>query len=146
MDSQIKLVEKLVKKFKEKIVFEEEHGTLFVEKDTFFDVMTQLKEKYGFNYLVDVTAVDYDEEIVAVYHLMVLPDCNKIKVKVKLDKQNPTISSISSLWAAADVQERETYDLIGVIYEGHPHLKRILCPDDFEGHPLRKDYKVEARR
>jgi len=146
MDSQIKLVEKLVKKFKEKIVFEEEHGTLFVEKDTFFDVMTQLKEKYGFNYLVDVTAVDYDEEIVAVYHLMVLPDCNKIKVKVKLDKENPTISSISSLWAAADVQERETYDLIGVIYEGHPHLKRILCPDDFEGHPLRKDYKVEARR
>ncbi len=147
MDSQIKLVEKLVKKFKEKIeVFEEEPGTFFVEKDTFFDVMTQLKEKYGFNYLVDVTAVDYNEEIVAVYHLMVLPDCKKIKVKVKLDKQNPIISSISSLWAAADVQERETFDLIGVIYEGHPNLKRILCPDDFEGHPLRKDYKVEARR
>ncbi|MBO8167785.1 MAG: NADH-quinone oxidoreductase subunit C [Thermoanaerobacteraceae bacterium] len=147
MDKQIELAEKLAKKFKDKVeVLEEEPGTLYVSKDDFLDVMTKLKEKHGFNYLVDLTAVDYENEIVAVYHLMVLPDCDKVKVKVKLDKEDPRIPSVVSLWAAADVQERETYDLMGVIYEGHPNLKRILCPDDFEGHPLRKDYKLEARR
>ncbi|WP_366921642.1 NADH-quinone oxidoreductase subunit C [Metallumcola ferriviriculae] len=147
MDKQIKLVEKLAKKFKDKVaVLEEEPGTLYVNKDDVLDVMGTIKDKYHFNMLLDSTAVDYEEKMVAVYHLMSLPECDQLKVKVNLEREDPRLSSVVSLWAAANLMERETYDLLGIIYEGHPDLKRVLCSDDFEGHPLRKDYKVEARR
>lgn len=146
-DKQIKLVGKLAKKFKDKVtVLEDEAGTLYVNKDDFIDVMSAIKEKYEFNMLLDVTAVDYEDKMVAVYHLMALPGCDQLKVKVNLDKEDPQVPSAVSLWASANVMERETFDLLGVTFEGHPNLQRILCPDDFEGHPLRKDYKVEARR
>jgi NADH-quinone oxidoreductase subunit C len=59
---------------------------------------------------------------------------------VKLDRENPTVASVTDLWAGADWFERETYDLLGIKYTGHPNLKRILLPDEWVGHPLRKDY------
>ncbi len=146
-DKQIKLVEKLARKFKDKVaVSEEEPGTLYVNQEDFLDVMSTIKDKHEFNMLLDLTAVDYEDKMVAVYHLMSLPECDQLKVKVNLKREDPRLPSVVSLWAAADVMEREAFDLLGVIYVGHPDLRRILCPDDFEGHPLRKDYKVEARR
>lgn len=88
-----------------------------------------------------------DPRIEVVYHLFSLPLRHRLVVKVKLPRwkdgvegQLPEIPSVTSLWASADWHEREAYDLVGIQFTGHPRLRRILCAEDWEGHPLRKDY------
>ncbi|MGI6630142.1 MAG: NADH-quinone oxidoreductase subunit C [Bacillota bacterium] len=122
----------------------EDEKSLIVPSDEILKVLKEIKENTDFTFLEDVTAVDYPDNLTVVYHLMSLKDAKVLRVKTVLDKENPHIDSAVSLWNAANVMERETYDLLGVIFDGHPDLKRILCPDDFEGHPLRKDFIVEA--
>ncbi|AKX93738.1 NADH-quinone oxidoreductase subunit C [Neomoorella thermoacetica] len=119
---------------------------LVVPADQLLALMTELKEKRGFNFLADLTAVDYpeDERIEMVYHLLSVPGMAEIRVKVNLDRQHPEVPSLTALWPAANVQEREAFDLMGVKFPGHPDLKRILCPDDFVGHPLRKDFRLQT--
>lgn len=119
---------------------------LVVPADRLLALMTELKEKRGFNFLADLTAVDYpeDERIEMVYHLLSVPGMAEIRVKVSLDRQHPEVPSLTALWPAANVQEREAFDLMGVKFPGHPGLKRILCPDDFAGHPLRKDFQLQT--
>jgi len=68
---------------------------------------------------------------------------HKLTLKVLLPRDNPVVPSVERVWRAADWHEREAYDLFGIIFEGHHNLKRILLPEDWEGHPLRKDYKVQ---
>ena len=80
-----------------------------------------------------------------VYHLFSLPGHNKICVKSRLDQAQPEIASLVCLFPTADWQERELYDLMGIRFTGHPNLERILLPEGFAGHPLRKDYKKEAQ-
>jgi len=116
--------------------------TVYVNKDQFLAAMKVIKE--DFNFLTDLTAVDYPDFFEGVYHLMNLEEPAFLRLKVKIAKTEPRIDSLVSLWRAAEVQERETYDMFGIIYEGHPHLERILCPDDFEGYPLRKDFKLNS--
>lgn len=118
--------------------------TLVVPADQLLALMEELKERRGFNFLSDLTAVDFQAEdrIEMVYHLLAVPGGEALRVKVNLNRQEAEVPSLTSLWPAADVQEREAYDLMGVVFKGHPNLKRILCPDDFEGHPLRKDFKL----
>ncbi len=105
-----------------------------------------------FNMLESISSVDLleDNKLAAVYDLFSIPvtgpgPCPKINhhfaVRVEVDRDNPHIPTVSDLWPAADWHEREAYDLMGIIFDGHPHLVRILCPDDWEGHPLRKDYE-----
>ncbi|MGI9951063.1 NADH-quinone oxidoreductase subunit C [Moorellaceae bacterium AZ2] len=117
---------------------------LKVPVERLVEVMTALKEEYGFNFLADLTGVDWlpQEQIILVYHLMAVPQGEMLRVKVDLPRGNPRAPSLVGLWPAADVQEREAYDLLGIIFTGHPDLRRILCPDDFEGHPLRKDFRA----
>jgi NADH-quinone oxidoreductase subunit C len=67
---------------------------------------------------------------------------HKIAVKVKCTKEKNTVPSVAEIWRTAEWHEREAYDLVGIVFEGNPDLRRILCPEDWEGHPLRKDYKV----
>lgn len=121
---------------------------LVVPADRLTALMQELKEQRGFNFLADVTAVDYPEgdkeRIEVVYHLMAVPAATELRVKVSLDRRQPEVASLTGLWPAAEVQEREVYDLMGVIFTGHPNLQRILCPDDFSGHPLRKDFQPAA--
>ncbi|MCG0277212.1 MAG: NADH-quinone oxidoreductase subunit C [Thermanaeromonas sp.] len=119
-------------------------STLWVPVGRLVEVMQVLKEDYGFNFLADLTGVDVpaEEAIILVYHLMSVPSARETRVKVKLPRSEPRAPSLVSLWPAAEVQEREAFDLLGIIFEGHPNLKRILCPDDFEGHPLRKDFTL----
>ncbi|BCV21047.1 NADH-quinone oxidoreductase subunit C [Moorella sp. Hama-1] len=119
---------------------------LVVPADQLAAVMTTLKEQQGFNFLADLTAVDFpdDARIEMVYHLMSVPGMAELRVKVNLDRRQPEVPSLTTLWPAAGVQEREAFDLMGVKFTGHPHLKRILCPDDFEGHPLRKDFQFKT--
>ena len=101
---------------------------------------------YGFNYLQFQGAMDLGagEELVSVYHLLKVSDNadrpEEIRVKVFLPRENPSVPSVYWIWKTADWQERESYDMYGIIYEGHPNLKRILMPEDWVGWPLRKDY------
>ena len=108
------------------------------------EVLGILKEQASCNYLANLTAVDYPDGLEMVYHLFSLPGRNKICVKSRLDQAQPEIASLVRLFPTADWQEREVFDLMGIRFSGHPNLIRVLLPDDFVGHPLRKDFKKEA--
>jgi len=101
---------------------------------------------YGFNYLQFQGGIDLGpgQDLVSVYHLIkVSSDADKpaeVRLKVFLPRDNPVVPSVYWIWRTADWQERESYDMFGIIYEGHPNLKRILMPEDWVGWPLRKDY------
>jgi NAD(P)H-quinone oxidoreductase subunit J len=101
---------------------------------------------YGFNYLQCQGGYDSGpgEDLVSFYHIVKLTDNGskpaEIRVKVFLPRENPVVPSVYWIWKAADWQERETYDMYGIVYSGHPNLKRILMPEDWVGWPLRKDY------
>lgn len=124
-------------------IIEDTQIAIHIELNIFFDVIKKVKE-YGFDFLVDLTAVEEDR-LSCIYHFMSLSTHELIRIKVKLDEKLE-IPSLTEYWLAANVQEREVYDLFGINFIGHPDLKRILCPDDFIGHPLRKDFKVIERR
>jgi NAD(P)H-quinone oxidoreductase subunit J len=100
----------------------------------------------GFNYLQCQGAYDDGpgSSLVSFYHLLKLSDNaeqpEEVRLKVFLPRENPTVASVYWIWRTADWQERESYDMYGIIYEGHPNLKRILMPEDWVGYPLRKDY------
>lgn len=101
-------------------------------------------EAMQFDYLSCLSGVDYNNAYLGVvYHLASTVYKHKIVLKVRCTKENPHILSISSIWGAANWYEREVFDLFGIIFDEHPDLRRILLPDDWEGHPLRKDYKVQ---
>ncbi|EFA68547.1 NADH-quinone oxidoreductase subunit C [Cylindrospermopsis raciborskii S07] len=101
---------------------------------------------YGFNYLQFQGGIDLGpgQDLVSVYHLIkVSSDADKpaeVRLKVFLPRENPVVPSVYWIWRTADWQERESYDMFGIIYDGHPNLKRILMPEDWVGWPLRKDY------
>ena len=105
-------------------------------------------EESSFNLLVSVSGVDSlkDNMLESVYHLYSTKHNHKLVVKVRVRRENPSIPSVSSIWKTADWHERETYDLMGINYTGHPNLKRILLPIDWIGHPLRKDYVLSDER
>jgi len=141
-----KLIDSLQKKFPDVETGEDESITVPAEK--LINFMQELKENpdFGFDMLTNLTAVDYDEYFAVVYHLVSLQYGFTLAVKVKAEKENPELPSVVSIWGSADWQEREVYDLMGITFNGHPNLKRILLDDHFEGHPLRKDYKVVGGR
>ena len=90
-------------------------------------------------------AVDYKDRIEVVYVANSMQHRHRIMWKCKLPRENPRIETVESVWAVANWHEREAYDMLGVVFEGHSDLRRILCPDDWEGYPLRKDYKYPTR-
>lgn len=95
-----------------------------------------------FDFLLCLSAVDYvaDNLLGAVYDLRSMQHRHEFAVKVLVDRDNPVIPTVMDLWPAADWHEREAYDLMGIHFEGHRDMRRILLPEDWEGHPLRKDY------
>ncbi len=97
----------------------------------------------AFDYLECITGVDYpdDKQIVVVYHLYSYTKKHRVVLKAFLDREDPAMPTLVNVWSAANWQERECFDLLGVLFEGHPDLRRLLLPDDWEGHPLRKDYE-----
>jgi NAD(P)H-quinone oxidoreductase subunit J len=116
-----------------------------VEAELLLPIATALYA-YGYNYLQCQGAYDLGpgKELVSFYHLIKVSDNvehpAEVRLKVFLPRENPTIPSVYWIWKAADWQERESYDMFGIIYEGHPNLKRILMNEDWVGWPLRKDY------
>jgi NADH-quinone oxidoreductase subunit C len=81
-----------------------------------------------------------------IYHLLSTTKKERLRLKVRLSGDSPVIDSVTSIWAGANYFEREVYDLFGVRFSGHPYMRRLLMPEDWEGHPLRKDYPVEGYR
>ncbi|MFW2488094.1 NADH-quinone oxidoreductase subunit C [Clostridium chromiireducens] len=138
------LIGELRSEYKQDIeIIENAQIAIQIEVSIFLEVIKKIKQ-YGFDFLADLTAIEEDG-LSCVYHFISLTTNELIRVKVKLDEKLE-IPSLTKYWLAANVQEREVYDLFGIKFIGHPDLKRILCPDDFVGHPLRKDFKVDRRR
>jgi len=103
----------------------------------------------NFKYLSDVTAVDLypaEPRFEVVYHLRSLEPHAILRLKVRLPGDNPKIETVVPVWPGANAFEREVCDLMGIQFEGHPFLRRILLPEDWEGHPLRKDYPTTGYR
>ena len=113
---------------------------LVVNPSNSLEVFQHLKETYGYDYLANVTSVDYADCYEAVYHLASMKGGPVQGVKVRADKSDPAVPSLTPIWRGANFQEREVWDMMGIRFEGHPSLKRILLWEGFEGFPLRKDY------
>jgi NADH-quinone oxidoreductase subunit C len=129
---------------------EEPFGLLSIttSKEKILEVLAFLKtnKDLQFIYLTDITAVHYPEQalsIAVVYHVHSLVHNVRIRIKVFLDGTKPEIPSATSLWNGANWMERETYDFFGVIFQGHPDLRRILNVDEMEVFPMRKEYPLE---
>jgi NADH-quinone oxidoreductase subunit C len=146
----------LTNKFGEDIIIGEEtkglQPTLLIDTDRIVEVCCELRDnpKTYFDFLSCLSGVDYGVEagkFGVVYHLASIPYQTQLTLKVSREHDRsgdelPTFPSITKVYLAADWQEREAYDMVGVFFEGHPDLRRILLPDDWEGFPLRKDYKT----
>lgn len=115
----------------------------------FFQIL-KLDTELRFNLLLDITAVDWldekDERFEVVYHFLSLTNNFRIRVKIKVSEANPHVPTVSDLWSGANFLERETWDMYGIVFDGHPDLRRILMYDEFEGYPLRKDYPVQGKQ
>lgn len=135
------------------IVDEELQGlqpALIIHPDFLLDVCKELREnkETWFDFLSCISGIDYglNEGFGVVYHLASIPHKTQLTLKVRLEDLRdksalPSIDSVSSVWRTADWHEREAYDLVGIFFNGHPDLRRILLPDDWKGHPLRRDYQ-----
>ena len=119
--------------------------TIFVEASHILDVCFALRddETHNFTTLEVVTGCDYEDRIEVSYVLASFTKNLDLILKTKLPRENPEIESVYSVWKSANFQERETYDMLGVVFKNHPDLRRILCPYDWEGFPLRRDYKTQ---
>ncbi len=131
--------------------FDRDELTIYVERYSLREACVLLRDDAAcpFNYLSDVTCVDrYPSEprFEVVYHLLSIPNKERVRLKVRLDGGSPTVDSVTSVWPSANYFEREVFDLFGVRFPGHPYLRRLLMPEEWEGYPLRKDYPVEGYR
>jgi NADH-quinone oxidoreductase subunit C len=126
-------------------------ATAQVERGSLLDVMRFLRDEPGldFEMLSDVTAVDWlgqEPRFELVYHLYSVKRNHRVRIKARVSEDDAEIASLTPLWPSADWMEREVFDLYGVRFAGHPDLRRILLYEEFEGHPLRKDYPKEKRQ
>lgn len=126
-------------------------ATALVDPARLVDVMSFLRDdaECAFDMLTDLTAVDYlgqQPRFEVVYHLYSLAKNKRLRVKARVGEQAPEIATLCELWASANWMEREVWDLYGIRFAGHPDLRRILLYEEFQGHPLRKDYPKERRQ
>ncbi|QNK60469.1 NADH-quinone oxidoreductase subunit C [Paenibacillus sp. PAMC21692] len=98
-------------------------------------------DELRFDYLRNVTGVDYETHLEVVYHLLSLASKRVVAVKIRTDREGASLPSATPVWRSAEWNEREIYDLLGIDFPGHPDMRRIMMPDDWVGHPLRKDYE-----
>lgn len=114
------------------------------------NILTLLKTKLGFDMLLSVTAIDHmddaDERFEVVYHILSLSNRKVIRVKAFVSEKICEVDSVVDLWSGANFMEREVWDMYGIKFAGHPDLRRILMYDEFVGHPLRKDYPLQAKQ
>ena len=123
---------------------------IHVKSSIILEILKLFKNN-GFNFLADMTAIDNltlggFERFSVVYHLLSHETKERVTIKAYVPEDEPELPSAESLWKTADWQEREIYDLFGILFKGHPNLIRIMNPDDYNGHPLRKDYPRLGRK
>ncbi len=121
--------------------------TMAVDRDRLVDALVRLRDEpdLSFGFLSSVTATDHpgkEPRFWIVYELRSVEHAHRLRVKVGLRADDPHVPSVTQLFPTADWHERETWDLFGIVFDGHPDLDRILLPDDWEGHPLRKDEEL----
>jgi NADH-quinone oxidoreductase subunit C len=131
--------------------FDREEMSIFIDRSLLRDTCILLRDDSGcpFNFLSDVTCVDWypsEPRFEVIYHLLSIPKKERVRLKVRLEGDSPAVESVTSVWPAANFFEREVFDLFGIRFTGHPYLRRIQMPENWEGHPLRKDYPVEGYR
>jgi NADH-quinone oxidoreductase subunit C len=133
------------------------HGqaVLFPDRESYREVVGGLADEDGYSMCVDLCGVDYllnphralppavaPERFEVVVNLLSLTEHKRVRLRVQVPESDPTLQSIFDVYPGTEAMERETYDLFGIVFIGHPDLSRILMPDDWEGHPLRKDYAI----
>lgn len=141
-----RLLESLAESF-EIVSWEESHGqdVAHVPADEWYP-FAEAALAAGFEVCADVTAVDWmrqrSERFQVVANLLSMENPTRLRMSTTLSREEPTVASLTPLWPGASFAEREVYDMFGIVFDGHPDLTRILMPDDWEGHPLRKDFGV----
>jgi NADH-quinone oxidoreductase subunit C len=124
--------------------------SVIIKKEKIKDIMRFLKEspELDFDFLEDLCGVDYlgrkDVRFEVVYHLFSMRHRHMIRIKAEVPEDDCKIDTVTDLWKGANWHERECFDLFGIVFTGHPDLRRILLPEDWEGHPLRKDYPLKS--
>ncbi len=131
--------------------FDRDELSIYIDRSAIRDTCAMLRDNLQcpFNYLSDLTCVDWypsEPRFEVVYELLSIPNKERVRLKVKLDSSSPVVDSVFTVWPSANFFEREVFDLFGIRFSGHPYLRRIQMPEDWEGHPLRKDYPVEGYR
>ena len=144
------ILEKLKNKFPDAILDAKIDGVL----EPFAKIKTEMikevcqfmhdDEELNFDYLMCLSGIDYGKGLLGVvYNLSSIKHKHKFTLKVEVTAETPDLPSVESIWKTANWHEREAYDMFGINFDGHPDLRRILLPDDWEGHPLKKDYQVQ---
>jgi NADH-quinone oxidoreductase subunit C len=126
-------------------------ATVVIDRDGTLEVFRVLREHpdLSFDLLRDVTVVDYlgrAPRFEVVYHLYSLGKSHRVRVKIRVPEEDPSVPSLSGIWKSANWLEREAWDMFGIRFAGHPDLRRILMYEEFVGHPLRKDYPFNKRQ
>ncbi len=126
----------------EEVVAEGTHHFVRVKAESIVEAAGVLRDKCGAQMLHQVSGMDFEDRMEVVYHFTAIePGPEFMCLKVTVGRDNPEVPTLAHEWASANWGERETWDLLGIRFTGHPHLFRILLPEDWEGHPLRKDYE-----
>ena len=141
-----KVRERFPSEVRDSRVFRDE-VTLVVQKDAILEIMRYLYDDLAFDLLTDLCGMDHFPDhprFEVVYHLYSVKRNDRVRVKASLE-EGETISTVESIWRGANWYEREAFDMLGIVFENHSSLKRILLWDEFDGHPLRKDFPTEGR-
>ncbi|MBZ5530967.1 MAG: NADH-quinone oxidoreductase subunit C [Acidobacteriia bacterium] len=129
--------------------FDRDELSIYVARENIREACAQLKSQGLTDFMSDLTCADFyprEPRFELAYHLLCMKNKARVRLKVKLSGDDPVVESITAVWPSANFFERELFDLFGVRFLGHPYLRRIMMPEDWEGHPLRKDYPVEGYR
>jgi NADH-quinone oxidoreductase subunit C len=129
--------------------FDRDELSIYVPRELIRQGCDQLKSRGLVDFLSDLTCADYyprDPRFEIAYHLLSIQHKQRVRLKVQLDGDDAVVESMTAVWPAANFFEREVFDLFGIRFLGHPYLRRIMMPEDWEGHPLRRDYPVEGYR
>ncbi len=133
----------------QKARFDRDELTVFIARESLREACARLKSQGLIDFLSDLTCADFyprDPRFEVAYHLLSIKHKQRVRLKVILTGDDAVVESITPVWPSANFFEREVFDLFGIRFLGHPYLRRIMMPEDWEGHPLRKDYPVEGYR
>jgi NADH-quinone oxidoreductase subunit C len=149
----LQVAERIRERFPDELLDVREYAgqvSVTLKKGKILEIGRHLRDdpELSFDYLIDVCGVDYlgkkEKRFEVVYHLYSMKHRHMVRLKAEVGEEDTTIDSVTPVWAGANWHEREAFDMYGFIFNGHPDLRRVLLPEDWEGYPLRKDYPVKG--